>query len=55
MIAIAETHQHDIESILRERRRFRPSAEFSRAAHVKSMACKYASAVFWNSPSRAAI
>jgi acetyl-CoA synthetase len=38
MIAMAETHQHDIESILREGRKFPPPQEFSRAANVKSMA-----------------
>jgi acetyl-CoA synthetase len=38
MIAMAETHQHDIESILREGRKFPPPPEFSRAANVKSMA-----------------
>jgi acetyl-CoA synthetase len=38
MIAMADTDHHDIESILREGRKFPPSAEFSRAAHVKSMA-----------------
>jgi acetyl-CoA synthetase len=38
MIAMAETHQHDIESILREGRKFPPPPEFSRAAYVKSMA-----------------
>jgi acetyl-CoA synthetase len=36
MIAMADTH--DIESILREGRSFPPTPEFSRAAHVKSMA-----------------
>ena len=35
---MAETHQHDIESILREGRKFPPPQEFSRAANVKSMA-----------------
>jgi acetyl-CoA synthetase len=38
MITMAETHQHDIESILREGRKFPPPQEFSRAANVKSMA-----------------
>jgi len=38
MSAMADTDQHDIESILREGRKFAASAEFSRAAHVKSMA-----------------
>jgi hypothetical protein len=38
MIAMAETHQHDIESILREGRKLLPPSEFSRAANVKSMA-----------------
>jgi acetyl-CoA synthetase len=38
MITVAETHQHDIESILREGRKFPPPPEFSRAANVKTMA-----------------
>jgi acetyl-CoA synthetase len=35
---MAETHQHDIESILREGRKFPPPPEFSRAANIKSIA-----------------
>ncbi|HVA41148.1 MAG TPA: acetyl-coenzyme A synthetase N-terminal domain-containing protein, partial [Candidatus Binataceae bacterium] len=35
---MADTHHDDIESILREGRKFAAAPEFSRAAHVKSMA-----------------
>ena len=35
---MADTHHDDIESILREGRKFPPTPEFSRAAHVKSLA-----------------
>ena len=38
MIAMEDTHHDDIESILREGRKFPPTPEVSRAAHVKSLA-----------------